>query len=166
MTGKIAILLGFVLFAASALADTKLVTPAHDIARGDIIAESDLTFGTVKDAGLMNGVITSMDAANGMQARRLLRAGEAISQTDLRRPVVVTRGQTITMTFEAPGVMLTAMGRAMSEGGIGDTVVVQNPSSYRMVNAVVTGAGTVRATGPAMPTMAPGIPPRPTSSLP
>ena len=65
--------------------------------------------------------------------------------------MVVTRGQTVTMTFEAPGVELTAMGRAMSEGGIGDTVVVQNPASYRMVNAVVTGAGTVRATGPAMP---------------
>ena len=43
------------------------------------------------------------------------------------------------------------MGRAMSEGGIGDTVTVQNPASFRMVNAVVTAAGTVRATGPATP---------------
>ena len=32
------------------------------------------------------------------------------------------------------------MGRAMSEGGVGDTVTVQNPASYRMVSAVVTGA--------------------------
>jgi flagella basal body P-ring formation protein FlgA len=157
MTSRIAILLGFVLIAAPALADTKVVTPAHDIARGDIIADSDLTYGSVKDTGLMNGVITSMDAVNGMQARRLLRAGEVIAQTDVRRPVVVTKGQTITMTFEAPGVSLTAMGRAMSEGGIGDTVVVQNPASFRMVNAVVTGAGTVRATGPAMPTNGPGM---------
>ncbi len=47
---------------------------------------------------------------------------------------VVTRGQTITMTFDAPGVNLTAMGRAMSEGGIGDTVTVQNPASFRMIN--------------------------------
>jgi len=34
---------------------------------------------------------------------------------------------------------------------VGDTVIVQNPASYRMVNAVVTGAGTVRAAGPAAP---------------
>jgi flagella basal body P-ring formation protein FlgA len=54
------------------------------------------------------------------------------------------------MIFDAPGVSLTAMGRAMSEGGVGDTVVVQNPASYRMVNAVITGAGTVRAAGPAI----------------
>ena len=32
------------------------------------------------------------------------------------------------------------MGRAMSEGGVGDTVMVQNPASFRMINGVVTGA--------------------------
>ena len=53
-------------------------------------------------------------------------------------PMVVTKGQTITMTFDAPGVELTAMGRAMSEGGIGDTVTVQNPASFRMITAIVT----------------------------
>jgi flagella basal body P-ring formation protein FlgA len=39
------------------------------------------------------------------------------------------------------------MGRAMSEGGVGDTVTIQNPASFRMIGAVVTGPGTVRATG-------------------
>jgi flagella basal body P-ring formation protein FlgA len=43
------------------------------------------------------------------------------------------------------------MGRAISEGGVGDSVTVQNPASFRMINAVVTGAGTVRAAGPATP---------------
>ena len=36
--------------------------------------------------------------------------------------MVVSKGQTVTMIFDAPGVSLTAMGRAMSEGGVGDTV--------------------------------------------
>jgi flagella basal body P-ring formation protein FlgA len=35
----------------------------------------------------------------------------------------------------------------MSEGGIGDTVTVQNPVSYRMISATVIAPGTVRATG-------------------
>ena len=54
---------------------------------------------------------------------------------DVRRPIVVTKGQTVTMLFDAPGVELTAMGRAMSEGGVGDTVTVQNPASFRMISA-------------------------------
>jgi flagella basal body P-ring formation protein FlgA len=61
---------------------------------------------------------------------------------------VITKGQTVTMQFVVPGVELTAMGRAMSEGGIGDTVTIQNPASYRMISGIVTAPGTVRATGP------------------
>ena len=134
--------------AIAADAALRVVTPARDIARGEVLAESDLTFGTVSGTALMTGTITSIDAAKGMETRRVLRAGETMSASDLRRPVVVSKGQTVTMTFDAPGVTLTAMGRAMGEGGIGDTVIVQNPASFRMVNAVVIAPGTVRATGP------------------
>ncbi len=98
-------------FTGPALADIRIVVPAHDIARGDVIADSDLTFGAATGA-LMNGTVTTIDALKGMEARRMLRAGQAVSTSDVRHPVVVTRGQTITMTFQAPGVDLTAMGRA------------------------------------------------------
>jgi len=146
--GLIAVLAFSALTMGPALADIRIVVPTRDIARGEVIADSDLAFGTVTGTALMNGTVTSMDALSGMEARRVLRAGQAVSVTDVLRPILVTRGQTITMTFDAPGVNLTAMGRAMSEGGIGDTVTVQNPASFRMINAVVTAAGTVRATGP------------------
>jgi flagella basal body P-ring formation protein FlgA len=140
------------LFATPALASAmQVVTPTRDIARGEVIGAGDVVLGTPANPLLSGNVLTSLDAAEGMEARRPLRAGEIISATDLRHPVVVTKGQTVTMMFEAPGVELTAMGRAMSEGGIGDTVTVQNPASFRMVNAIVTAAGTVRATGPASP---------------
>jgi flagella basal body P-ring formation protein FlgA len=134
--------------ASSAFAATvRVVVPAHDIARGDTIGENDLTFATVDGNALMSGVPTKMDEVKGMQARRMLSAGQPFRGDDVRRPIVVTKGQTVTMQFEAPGVELTAMGRAMSEGGIGDTVTVQNPASYRMVSAMVVAPGTVRATG-------------------
>jgi flagella basal body P-ring formation protein FlgA len=134
--------------ASSAFAATvRVVVPTHDIARGDTIGESDLTFATVDGDALMSGVPTKMEEVKGMQARRVLSAGRPFRGEDVRRPVVVTKGQTVTMQFAAPGVELTAMGRAMSEGGVGDTVTVQNPASYRMVSAIVVAPGTVRATG-------------------
>ena len=82
-----------------------------------------------------------------MQTRRMLSAGQPFRAEDVRRPIVVTKGQTVTMQFAAPGVELTAMGRAMSEGGVGDTVTIQNPVSYRMIAGTVVAPGTVRATG-------------------
>jgi flagella basal body P-ring formation protein FlgA len=138
-----------VLAASSAFAATvRVVVPVHEIARGDTISEADLTYATVDGAALMSGVPTKMAEVIGQQARRTLSSGQPFRGDDVRHPIVVTKGQTVTMQFEAPGVELTAMGRAMSEGGVGDTVTVQNPASFRMIAAVVTAAGTVRATGP------------------
>jgi flagella basal body P-ring formation protein FlgA len=78
----------------------------------------------------------------------MLIAGQPFRAEDVRRPIVITKGQTVTMQFFAPGVELTAMGRAMSEGGVGDTVTVQNPVSYRMIAGTVIAPGAVRANGP------------------
>lgn len=134
--------------ASNAFAATvRVVVPAHDITRGDTIGENDLTFATLDGNALMSGVPTKMEEVKGMQARRTLAAGQPFRSEDVRRPIVITKGQTVTMEFAAPGVELTAMGRAMSEGGIGDTVTIQNPASYRMVSGVVIAPGTVRATG-------------------
>jgi len=126
----------------------RIVVPAHDIARGDTISENDLTYATVDGAALMSGVPTKIDEVKGMQARRVLTAGQPFRGDDVRRPIVITKGQTVTMQFIVPGVELTAMGRAMSEGGVGDTVTIQNPVSYRMISATVVAPGTVRANGP------------------
>jgi len=128
-------------------ATVRIVVPAHDINRGDTISEGDLTYATVDGAQLTSGIPTKMDEVKGMQARRVLAAGQAFRSDDVRRPTVIIKGQTVTMEFAAPGVELSAMGRAMSEGGVGDTVTVQNPASYRMISGVVIAPGVVRATG-------------------
>ncbi len=75
-----------------ALADIRIVVPTRDIARGEVIADSDLAFGTVTGTALMNGTVTSMDALSGMEARRVLRAGQAVSVTDVRRPICGDQG--------------------------------------------------------------------------
>lgn len=140
---------GLLLVAGQAFAGTvRIVVPAHDIARGDTISENDLTYTTVDGAALMSGVPTKIDEVKGMQARRMLSSGQPFRGDDVRKPIVITKGETVTMQFIVPGVELTAMGRAMSEGGIGDTVTIQNPASYRMISGIVTAPGTVRATGP------------------
>src|SRR5579871_6233359 len=101
--------IAIVLIAAPALAQVtspgvRIVVPAHDIARGDVIAESDLAYVIVDGSSLMSGVVTSMNVLTGMQTRRMLHAGESLRADDVRHPVVVVKGQTVTMVFSAPGV--------------------------------------------------------------
>jgi flagella basal body P-ring formation protein FlgA len=140
------------LIALPAFADTgmRVVVPNRDIARGETIAESDLVYGTIPSTTVFSGIATSIDELKGMEARRMLRANEIVRIDDVRHPIIVTKGSIVTMTFEAPGVTLTASGRAMGEGGVGDTITVQNPASFRQISGVVTGPGTVRAVSSAL----------------
>jgi flagella basal body P-ring formation protein FlgA len=135
-----------------AFAGVRIVVPNRDIARGSVIAESDLTYAAANGA-VMDGIATNVADVAGLETRRTLRAGESLRLQDLRRPVLVAKGSTVTMVFEAPGIVLTASGRAMSEGGLGENVTIQNPASWRQISAVVTGPGQVRAqVGGALPT--------------
>jgi flagella basal body P-ring formation protein FlgA len=142
-----ALVLSYPAYAADGM---RVVVPNRDIARGETIGESDLAFGTIPANTVFSGIITTVDGIKGMEARRMLRANQVVRNDDLRHPVLVTKGSIVTMTFEAPGVVLTASGRAMSEGGMGDTVTIQNPASFRQISAVVSGPGAVLASSLAL----------------
>jgi flagellar basal body P-ring formation protein FlgA len=127
-----------------AFAGIRVVVTSHDIARGAVLSESDLTYATAAGDATI-GTVFALNDAVGLQTRRIMRAGESLRLEDLKHPVIVQKGSTVTMTFEAPGIVLTATGRAMSEAGMGESVTVQNPASFRQIMAVVTGPGQVRA---------------------
>ena len=134
----------FTAFAADGVAEVDVAVLKSDVARGDVIAEEDLEYKSIPLARANTSVVRAITDAAGKEARRALRAGELIRASDLKRPTMVAKGSTVTMLFEAPGMRLTALGRALAEGAEGDTITILNPTSFRKVEAVVVKAGTVR----------------------
>jgi len=149
MTLRFALAVAFCAIAFSAFAQEAdnqidLVVPVHDIARGVTIDAGDLTTKSISVLRVNESLIRDASEVAGKEAKRALRAGEFLRLSDLKRPTLVAKGATVTMVFEAPGVSLTAVGRALAEGGEGESIAVVNPTSYRQVVAVVTGPGMVR----------------------
>ena len=136
--------LAFSAFAADGNTEVDVAVLKSDVARGEVIAEADLEYKTVPQIRANASVVRAISDVAGMEARRALKAGEVIRTNDLKRPTLVAKGSTVTMLFEAPGMRLSAVGRALSEGSEGDTITILNPTSYRKVEAVVVKAGTVR----------------------
>lgn len=151
----VAVALFFVLGSAVFAAPVqRIVVPVRDIGRGEVVSASD--FALVPAVGMtVSGVATAAIQVSGLEARRALRSGEPVRLQDFRHPVVVTKGSTVSMSYEVPGVSLNATMRAISAGGVGEMVTVQNPVSFRQVSAVVTGPGQVRAVGGAGLTLNP-----------
>jgi len=138
--------LAFSAYAAdgNGVAEVDVAVARSDIARGDVIAEDDLEYKAIPLIRANGSVVRAITDVAGKEARRALKAGELIRTGDVKRPTLVAKGSSVTMLFEAPGMRLSAVGRALSEGAEGDTVTILNPTSYRKVEAVVVKAGTVR----------------------
>lgn len=136
-------MLGAAVFAASV---PRIAVPTRDIGRGEVVSPGDFALIPVSGA-YAAGVVTSATQLSGLEARRSLRTGEPVRLQDFRHPIVVTKGSTVTMIYEVPGVSLNAAMRAISAGGVGEMVTVQNPVSFRQVSAVVIGPGQVKAVG-------------------
>ena len=91
-------------------------------------------------------MLASRDRAVGMQARRQLRAGQALKAADLAKPDLVQRDQAVTLIYETAGLYLTIRGKALEGGTEGDVVNVLNLQSKRTVSGVVVGRGQVAIT--------------------
>ena len=83
-------------------------------------------------------------AVIGMSLRHDVPPGQPLTAPDIARPLLVTRSGAVHMRLEAGGLILSAQGVALEDGGLGDRVRVQNPSSHAVVVAEVTGDGEVR----------------------
>jgi flagella basal body P-ring formation protein FlgA len=63
------------------------------------------------------------------------------------KPMIVQHNDTVSIVYEAPGLMLTLRGQAQDAGALGDTIGVLNVQSKRVVQGIITGPGRVQILG-------------------
>ena len=72
-----------------------------------------------------------------------LIAGRPVLAASVREPRAVRRGDQVLIAFSGDGIDLTAPGRALQDGILGDQVRVVNLASNRTITAAVAGSGRV-----------------------
>ena len=118
---------------------------------GAVLGREDVHIARVR-ASLVHGeVMYRPGDAVGMQLRHPVAAGQPLLTGELVRPSLVQRGANVLMVLESPGIALTAQGQALEAGAIGERIRVLNPSSHAVVEAEVTGAGSVRVAPGSLP---------------
>jgi flagellar basal body P-ring formation protein FlgA len=111
---------------------------------GTILAAGDLQEVRVRISQLRGNAPLTLEAATGQALRHDMASGQPLTSADVSRPVLVARNGNVRMRLDAGGIQLQAQGIALEEGGLGETIKVQNPSSRAVVLAEVTAAGEVR----------------------
>jgi flagella basal body P-ring formation protein FlgA len=135
-------------YTGTAIETVAAVAVEHPVEHGAVLRESDLTI--LRRPKTEGGAIADVADVVGRAARRQLRPGQPLHAADLMKPEVVQRNDTVTIVYQAPGVVLTLRGQAQDAGAIGDSIGVLNVETKRVVQGVVSAPG--RVTVVAVPT--------------
>jgi len=130
-------------YTGTAIETIEAVVLTRNIERNEMIRAGDLQTERRPRAELGGAEPASRELAVGMQMRRAVRAGQALKTTDLAKPDLVQRDQTVTLIYQTAGIYLTTRGKALESGTEGDVVSVLNLQSKRTIAGRVTGRGQV-----------------------
>ena len=108
------------------------------IRKGMVIGARDIDMISIPESDVRHDMALSADDLIGMTPRRVILPSKTVHMNDLQAPLIVERGDIVTMIFDDGGMRLTAKGKALENGAKGDLVRVSNSSSSRNVEAVVT----------------------------
>jgi flagella basal body P-ring formation protein FlgA len=125
-----------------------MLVATRRLTAGEVIDAEDVRLIRVPASRLRPGAAQAVEAVLGQALRRPAAAEQPLLLADLAQPMVIERGQTVTMLYEIPGMTLSAQGRAMASAPRGGTVPVMNLSSRTVVQAEAVARGRVRVGAP------------------
>ncbi|EIC82580.1 flagellar basal body P-ring biosynthesis protein FlgA [Serratia sp. M24T3] len=120
-----------------------------NLARGRCVLASDIELKKRNITNMNGGYLTQPEDVLGLTLKRRAQAMQPLSASLLEQPLLVERGQVVTMIAEEQGISAHTLGEAAKKGHKGDIIKVKNLASHKMVMARVTEAGVVRILGSA-----------------
>ncbi len=136
-----------------ALEMIEFVSLMQPLRRGGVLKESDLTTIRLARSKVPANALTDPASIIGLAARNNIRSGAPLARKDFEHPVLISRGDKVTVSFQMPGMKLTTRAQALMDGAAGDVIDVKNLQSRRIVPATVLSRGQVRVDA-ANPTIA------------
>ena len=113
-------------------------TLRNDIAANSEIHPDDIDWKVMPLRGHGDPVL-SMDSLTGMLAKRGIPAGEVVTVDLLYAPLLVHKGETVTVKASNGGISVTAMMRARASAHLGETISVEHLSGVGSTSARVIG---------------------------
>ena len=119
------------------------VVASRKIALGEIITEDNVCESRIETTDINSVLTLSLKDITGKIARRSFAAGEPLPQELFSEPLLVRRGDMVSLRLERSGIALTSAARAAENGRFGDVIRVKNVDFSSVVRARVTGPAEV-----------------------
>lgn len=116
---------------------------SHDLARGDQITDSDITWETTNISDLRQAYLTDNQAIIGQEVKRNIGQGLPFLTSSLDAPTLIKRGDLVDLQSLAGTIRVSTSGTAMTDGRLGQKIRIKNNQSDRIVTGTVVASGKV-----------------------
>ncbi len=120
--------------------ETAVVVANQPISIGAIIRATDVELKS-PDKPVTNGMTVSRntEAVIGQESSRSYTTGQPIDTRSLRKPILVRRGDAVTVVAKAAGVRVRTTAKALADGALGALLPVESLEGREKYSVVVTG---------------------------
>lgn len=123
--------------------EMNVISASNELPRHHIITAKDLTTLRQDVNRLRGGYTTRGSDLIGQQLRRPIRAGTVIYQNQLQFPVIIKKGDKVTIVTKRGALSVIHQGIALQDASKGDRVRVKNNGSTRTIQGQAVSAGRV-----------------------
>lgn len=116
-----------------------IVVPTRTIRAKEVITAADLDIKPQQ----VPGAVANPETLIGQEARVALYPGRPIREGDIGPPALVDRNDLVVLVFDRRPLSITAEGRALGRGAVGDRIRVMNLSSRTTVSGFVRPDGQI-----------------------
>ncbi|MCW9012229.1 MAG: flagellar basal body P-ring formation chaperone FlgA [Gammaproteobacteria bacterium] len=113
------------------------------IEKGQLISEADISLVNTNLARLNYGYFSDKTQLIGKQAKRRLSQNRVITPNQVKKPLLIKRGEQVALVIASDSFSVKMSGTAMMNGSRGERIRVKNLSSKRIIEGTVTQTGEV-----------------------
>jgi len=124
--------------AARVAVQPAVVATVKSLSRGIVIRPGDVELrNAAQGEGAMAG-FHSIEEVIGMETVRAVPKGKVLPSASVRAPLLVRRGDVVTVSARSAGIVVRTQARAREDGGLGDLVSVESITDRKAYFARVT----------------------------
>ena len=125
-------------------ATIRVVTLGTSLSRGTVLKADHLTYVLHTRRSAATPHLSRMDQAVGQELTRSIGAGIPLTTAMVKKPDLVTKGDSVMMIIERGTIRVSMIGKALENGALGERIRLNNVNSNRAVEGEVQSDGSIR----------------------
>jgi len=122
----------------------RAVVPVRLVAKGEVLRAEDLSYDEIPLSKAPVNLVTEMDDVVGQVALKPLSSGQPLTTSQVEAPLLVHRGDMVTLVIDSRGMRIETPGVAVQSGRKQELIKVVNTSSNKTLIGQVVAVGEVK----------------------